>query len=194
MDSEGLTPPLSSSSDEGRSPGPPSAPPPKRRRDGSQHTSPGVVTASQTVCSRCRGDVRAPGDFITLHEERAELVRTEFHFPNLNELVNALEIACKTKWKTRDSPYSRVIALLVHWEEDDLGVVAEIKELEEMLRDTYHFDVESWTIPTVKRCYMTLARKIDSILVNYDTQDSLFILYYGGHALQDEHRQPTWVS
>jgi len=83
---------------------------------------------------------------------------------------------------------------LVRWEEDDLGVVEEIKVLEQMFCDTYNFEVETFAIPSVKRGYVGLTERIKARLETYDSEDNLFILYYGGHAHQDEQPQPTWVS
>ncbi|KAK5657970.1 hypothetical protein OQA88_2523 [Cercophora sp. LCS_1] len=140
------------------------------------------------------GTNEAARDFFTLHEESLELERAEHHFPNLASFVDRLRDGCKAKWATRHIPYKRVIALLVSWEDDDLGVGAEIKGLAEVLRDSYHFNVETWAIPSAKRGYVSLIRKIESILEVYDMEDNLFILYYGGHACQDEQPQPTWIS
>ncbi|KAK1759833.1 hypothetical protein QBC47DRAFT_116659 [Echria macrotheca] len=192
MDADALTPPVS---DQGRSPGSSAPPPEKRQRldplDGSHHPS----VESPRLCSRCRGDTGTDDGFITLHEEKLELLKTESHFPRLNDFVSALDTACKAKWNIRDAPYENVVALLLRWEEDDLGVISETEKLEDILRNVYHFDVESWAIPPGKRCCMALAREIESILDKYDKQDNLFILYYGGHALQElEQQQPTWVS
>ena len=193
MEAERLTPPFS---DEGRTPGPSGVPSKKRQRVGSHDDSRAPMPASQTVCSRCRSDLQDNSGIITFHEERSDLERTEFHISNLPTFVSALEAACTAKWATRDgSPYNRVIALLVRWQEDDLGVVDETKELEKILRDSYHYDVESWTIPSTKLCYMELATKVLSILKEHDAPDNLFILYYGGHAIQEiGEPQPTWVS
>lgn len=174
---ESLTPPLSSSSSEGRSPERYSFQPAKRPRTG----------------HRRHGNSES-GDFITLHEESSELEKTEHHFPNFQTFINKLDDAYKTKWATRSVPYQHVIALLVRWEEDDLGVHEEIQSLQEIFRDTYHFDVETWAIPSTKRGYISLIRKMEAILEQYDVEDNLFILYYGGHAYQDEQPQPTWVS
>ncbi|KAM7213271.1 NACHT domain containing protein [Rhypophila decipiens] len=129
-----LTPPESqaSSPDGGRSPGPSTQPPSKKPRVENN-------------------------DFITLREEICELEKTEHHYPWFPSFISDLNTATQAKWNTRDTPYNRVVALLVHWEEDDLG--------------------------------------IQEILAEYDVQDNLFILYYGGHALRDEGQpQPTWVS
>jgi len=83
---------------------------------------------------------------------------------------------------------------LVRWEEDDLGVAKEIEGLELMLRDTYNFEVDTFAIPSAKRGYLDLVDRIRLLLKKYDLEDNLFILYYGGHAGQDEQSQPAWVS
>ena len=74
--------------------------------------------------------------FLKLRREFLGLERTEHHFLSLKQFVHRLTLACRSKWDSRNAPYERVIA---HWEEDELGVLKEIRELELILRVTYHF-------------------------------------------------------
>ncbi|KAK4446955.1 hypothetical protein QBC34DRAFT_144583 [Podospora aff. communis PSN243] len=53
---------------------------------------------------------------------------------------------------------------------------------------------ERFAIPSTKRGYLHLVDRIRLLLKTYDLEDNLFILYYGGHALQDEQSQTVWVS
>jgi hypothetical protein len=83
----------------------------------------------------------------------------------------------------------------VRWEEDDLGVIEEIKALGTVLQNDYNVDVETLAIPSTRRGYRDLGNRIETLLGEYDAEDNLFILYYGGHARRAEGQpQPTWVS
>jgi hypothetical protein len=135
-----------------------------------------------------------PNGFVTLHEEIREVTRTQHHFPSLPTFVNRLKHAYEHRWTTRKTPYKKVFALLVRWEEDDLVLKTEIKDLGRMFRDTYHFDTQTWLIPSGKQRYSALFQKVLSFLTENDGDETLFILYYGGHGYQDAHSQPIWVS
>jgi hypothetical protein len=149
----------------------------------------------QPACGSCAPMIgESNNGFITLHEERYELSKSEFHFPSLQRFINDLNRACTARWETRLSQYERVFALLVRWEDDDLGVVKEIGQLEGMFSDTYGFDVETWVIPSTRHRHTDLANKIQSALDEYDTEGNLILLYYGGHAFQQAQSQPTWLS
>jgi len=190
---ERITPPRSSSSHEGGAPLPSGPRPKKRQRADSTGEDEVMRRPSRPRLDHRRVD-SAENDFVTLHEECAEQERTDFHFPNFRAFVDELNRTCQAKWKTRQVPYKRVSALLVRWEEDDLGVVKEIEMLRRIFHDTYHFDVENFTIPSGKRGYLGLIERIKSLLEIYDAEDNLFILYYAGHARQDGQSQPTWIS
>ena len=192
-DMKRTTPPRSSSSDEGGPPLPSGSRPKRRKRADSKGEDEAMGRPTRPGLDRRRVD-NAENGFITLHEEFAELERTDFHFPNFRAFVDELNRTCQAKWKTRQVPYKRVSALLVRWEEDDLGVVKEIEMLHRIFHDTYHFDVENFTIPSGKRGYLGLIERIKSLLDIYDAEDNLFILYYAGHARQDGQSQPMWIS
>jgi len=175
------TPPFSPGSDKGRSPRPPDQRPNKRSR------TDGFGENDRPIAPQ-------PPEFITLHEKCVELEKTAYHFPKLQAFVDKLALACQSKWDTRHVPYKKVIALLTHWGEDDLGVLKEISSLKLMLSDTYNYDVETFAIPSRRRGYTELVDRMKSLFATYDVEGNLFILYYGGHATQDQQSQPTWVS
>jgi len=91
---------------------------------------------------------QAPQGFTRLCEECLKLDRTEHQFPVLKTFVETLSDAYRAKWSTRDIPCHRVAALLarVHWEEDDLGVREEVHSLASVIRNSYHFKVETWAV------------------------------------------------
>ncbi|KAL8992322.1 MAG: hypothetical protein Q9169_007189 [Polycauliona sp. 2 TL-2023] len=83
--------------------------------------------------------------------------------------------------------YSAVYVLLLYWEDDDLGVVDEIDDLEAVFRDIYGYTVDKWKIPS-NNPHNDLAFEIISALRQLQSPDKLFIVYYGGHA--PSNRQP----
>lgn len=95
-------------------------------------------------------------------------------------------------------PYKRVFSLLLAWE-DDGGANAykggvnefkeQMKELAEIFEYCYSFEVEIWLIPSESpsRALDTklseLFKKGDGSKDSHDVNSTLFIIYYGGHAI-----------
>jgi hypothetical protein len=59
---------------------------------------------------------------------------------------------------------------------------------------SYHYAVESWEIPHEKPATRLQVRLAE--FLKYDGPETLLIVYYAGHAIQDEQRNepPVWVS
>ncbi len=89
------------------------------------------------------------------------------------------------------SRYKEVHALLLSWEEDNLGVTEEIVELEFVLKQGYKFETERWKIPST-RSHNALAKRLSNFLDGYERKDSLLIVYYGGHGYMNDSRQCVW--
>jgi hypothetical protein len=70
--------------------------------------------------------------------------------------------------------------LLLSWQNDDLGVEAEIEPLRRVFEDRYHFEVQEYKIPSIKPD-KTLKKRIFDFLEG-DDKDTLLIVYYAGHA------------
>ncbi|KAM7196233.1 hypothetical protein V8F33_006345 [Rhypophila sp. PSN 637] len=150
-----------------------------------------------------------PFDFIQLpdsyHNDPAtlDIQRLDYHVKTADVIhefdvaIKALSAKVSDKWATRSLPYLRVAVLLLHWEEDDLGVEDEISELQDLLTRFFRYAVEPWVIPKgkPKRVYMALMKKLHDFTEAHDTQDTLLWIYYGGHARQDPRypgRGPVW--
>jgi len=125
---------------------------------------------------------------------------SSFHFSIIHDFTRDLQSAVEASWKTRQdsgcSKYKAVRALLVSWEEDDLGVVAEIDLLGQLLQDVYRYDVRKWRIPSVDS-FKALDRHVRSVTEDiWGATSSLFILYYAGHARpsRDLGSFPRWTS
>lgn len=81
-------------------------------------------------------------------------------------------------------------ALLLQWEEDDLGVESEILLLREVLKHDFNFVVEQWKIPSVN-AKSELIHRITDFEAGKGIED-LSIIYYGGHAANE--RTYVWAA
>lgn len=66
-----------------------------------------------------------------------------------------------------------------------------VAELRSVFCDIYRFDTEEWKIPS-NRSHNSLAFKLMGFLEEYDSKDSLLIVYYGGHGGMNDDRQCVW--
>lgn len=87
--------------------------------------------------------------------------------------------------------YASLHALLLSWEEDDLGVGEEVYNLGNVLRNQYAFDVRYWKIP-VKKSTIRLAKLIVDWTEEHEGEDKLLLVYYAGHGWMDSSRQAIW--
>jgi Caspase domain len=84
-----------------------------------------------------------------------------------------------------------VEVLLIRWEEDELEVEWELEELRDVFRDSYGFSTYTWLIPT-QNSHLKLMSKALRFVEDCEDQDSLLIVYYGGHGVINKARQSTW--
>ncbi len=132
--------------------------------------------------------------FIELIPNTHDISYISKHIPTLSDLTADLEAATHAVWSRRhESRYSKVYALFLRWESDDLGVVTESNELQHVFQDLYHYQVESYKIPD-ERPDTSLKRRILQFLEN-DGKDTLLIVYYAGHAKKNQsNTAPTWYA
>ncbi|KAL8661088.1 MAG: hypothetical protein Q9202_005902 [Teloschistes flavicans] len=104
-------------------------------------------------------------------------------------LNNAVAAACPKSGGTR---YQDVYVLLLSWEDDDLGVDAEIDELEDVFRNIYSYQTGRWKIPS-SMSHNALVFRLMQCLRNFESSDKLFITYYGGHGYMNDDRQCVWL-
>lgn len=105
-------------------------------------------------------------------------------FPNSFGNENAIYGRAKCRYK-------QVHVLLLSWEADDLGVAKEIAELQDVFENIYHYEVEFWKIPS-NRSHNSLNRRLTNFIDDYEGEDSLLIVYYGGHGYMNDDRQCVW--
>ena len=89
--------------------------------------------------------------------------------------------------------YSKVQALMLHWKCDDLFVLPEVEDLEKCLREDYCFETETFAIPS-ENAHLELMLKLGDMIKKHESDETLFVVYYGGHARIDESRQSTWCA
>lgn len=132
------------------------------------------------------------------HEPRPSIMKVieeeEGHFKGLQQfsadLVEALSSVFSDGTK---SLYTSVRVLLLSFQDDDLGVEHEVRRLQSVLTDVYAFDTEHWSIPS-SRSQVAISRKLLQFLQDYDAEDTLLIVYYGGHGYFDTERRSYWSA
>lgn len=82
---------------------------------------------------------------------------------------------------------------MLHWGTDDLFVLPELEDLERCLREDYAFDTDIFSIPS-ENSHLELMMRVGKLIKDHESQDTLFLVYYGGHARIDESRQSTWCA
>ncbi|KAK0748567.1 hypothetical protein B0T21DRAFT_277822 [Apiosordaria backusii] len=82
---------------------------------------------------------------------------------------------------------------MLHWKSDDLFVLPELEDLEKCFRDHYCFETDIFSIPS-ENSHLELMLKIGDMVKQYESEQTLFVVYYGGHARIDESRQSTWCA
>lgn len=91
--------------------------------------------------------------------------------------------------------YATVAVLVMFWQDDDLGVFEEIKQLSSLFSNVYNFTVRQFVIPSY-RAEAALTRGVGDFVYEFGGDDSLIILYYGGHGDPDRNgdKQSVWAA
>ncbi|KAL8726167.1 MAG: hypothetical protein Q9166_006884 [cf. Caloplaca sp. 2 TL-2023] len=117
----------------------------------------------------------------------------DFHVKDVEALGKVLHDAAAAAFPRSGSClYCDVYVLLLSWEDDDLGVAAEIDDLEKVFRDIYGYRVDRWKIPSITS-HNALVYHIMQSLRDFESNDKLFITYYGGHGFMNDDRQCVWL-
>lgn len=115
-----------------------------------------------------------------------------YHLKDLATFGNLVTEAANAAFpKTQTSRYKEVHVLLLSWEEDSLGVIQEVLELQDVFRQTYFYDAEVWRIPS-DHSYKALRKRLNTFLDDFEDKESLLIVYYGGHGYMNDDRQCIW--
>ncbi|KAK8055862.1 hypothetical protein PG993_001089 [Apiospora rasikravindrae] len=124
-----------------------------------------------------------------------DISRVSYHVKHLSDFAKSLEDSAARAFpnRGRSQRYKKVQALLLHWRSDDLFVLPELEDLEQCLREDYSFDTETFAIPS-DNSHLELMMRVGSMIKEHESTDTLFIIYYGGHARIDDSRQSTWCA
>ncbi|KAG6081468.1 hypothetical protein E4U16_007414 [Claviceps sp. LM84 group G4] len=125
-----------------------------------------------------------------------DISRTSFHVKYVGDFAQRLEDSAKRVFPNRgrtSQRYKKVQALLLHWHSDDLFVLPELEDLEKCLRQDFCFGTDVFAIPS-ENSHLELMMRVAQLVKEHESQDTLFLIYYGGHARIDESRQSTWCA
>ncbi|KAI1646395.1 uncharacterized protein F4817DRAFT_340701 [Daldinia loculata] len=124
-----------------------------------------------------------------------DISRVSYHVKHLPEFAKTLEDSATRAFPNRGGSqrYKKVHVLLLHWTCDDLFVLKELDDLEACLREEYNFQTETFPIPS-DNAHLELMLKVGAMIKEHESSDTLFIIYYGGHARIDDSRQSTWCG
>ncbi|KAL2164082.1 hypothetical protein VTH06DRAFT_3296 [Thermothelomyces fergusii] len=124
-----------------------------------------------------------------------DISRVSYHVKHIESFAQALQHSASRAFpnRGRSQRYTKVLALLLHWKSDDLFVLPELEDLEKCFRVHYNFETDIFPIPS-ENSHLELMLKIGDMVKQHEAEDTLFIVYYGGHARIDEARQSTWCA
>ena len=109
----------------------------------------------------------------------------------LRDFATGLKTALNASLPSSGPNYSRVAVLAFHWENDNLGVVPLENDLLRIFSGTYHYDVESYTIPLVNSV-LSLSTKLSDWATRNSGAQTLRIYVYSGHAAASGTTSSTW--
>ena len=91
--------------------------------------------------------------------------------------------------------YKMVTALMLLWQDDDLGCLAEVQQFSAILRTDFGYRVQLFSIPT-DRPQDSLNRAVSDFLYRYGAFGNLILIYYAGHGDPDlgGERQAVWAA
>ena len=81
--------------------------------------------------------------------------------------------------------------LLLRWENDDLGVASELRRLENVFKEEFHYEVETWIIPSIKPT-RPLQERLYKLQEVYKHENDLLIVCYAGHGDYDRRYTSIW--
>jgi hypothetical protein len=68
-----------------------------------------------------------------------------------------------------------------------------LEDLGKCLREDYAFDTDIFAIPS-ENAHLELMMRVGQLIKDHESSETLFIIYYGGHARIDDSRQSTWCA
>jgi hypothetical protein len=122
-----------------------------------------------------------------------DVSHVEAHVPSISTVSQLLQSLVDEDWKSRgQSRYLKAHVLLISWEDDDLGVLRELQDLETVFTNSFNYNVETWGIPRDKS-QRRLQERVTQFVNKCEGTESLLILYYAGHAIR-ANGGPVWTA
>jgi hypothetical protein len=109
------------------------------------------------------------------------LVDESAHIKDLHTLADDLNSALQGVFPIRETPYRRVLTLLICWKDNDVGFVGRVERLGRAF-DSFNYETHLYCIPQ-ENSYNKLEQKLVWAKNEIDKGD-LLILYYGGHGVR----------
>ncbi|KAI0206880.1 hypothetical protein F4808DRAFT_10670 [Astrocystis sublimbata] len=94
--------------------------------------------------------------------------------------------------QSQRSPYSKVSALLLRWE-DDMTAELDLVALEQVLREHYGFRTDRWVIPATASPSIKMGVRLASFLESAGPEH-LLVIHYAGHSYVGTDKQLYWAS
>ncbi|KAL9016099.1 MAG: hypothetical protein Q9185_006535 [Variospora sp. 1 TL-2023] len=117
---------------------------------------------------------------------RAHLNKT--YEPNFRSVVGQINEAIKRGLPNaqEQSKYRKVAVLMIHWSNDNLGIVPQENQLAQVFAKVYNFTVETYSIPTIVPPGRSVAGeflwRLKNFVRSYEGSQSLMIYVYSGQA------------
>jgi hypothetical protein len=80
--------------------------------------------------------------------------------------------------------YNQVNALLLYWEEDDLGCKKEIDKVRETFETRFYYRTQTFVIPS-QRSQANLQKALSDFVMETACSSGLTVIYYAGHGAPD---------
>ncbi|KAK7533841.1 uncharacterized protein J3D65DRAFT_660268 [Phyllosticta citribraziliensis] len=113
------------------------------------------------------------------------------------ELLKDIERAVNKAIPANSTPFKKVAVLAVRWDNDLTGCEDAEENLLQVLRSTYGFHCESLVLPsdTAPHCLGVLQEKLFTFRAEWDSDESLMILVYSGHAaISPDYTDMVWCG
>lgn len=109
----------------------------------------------------------------------------------LQDFALNLKTALDSALPSLDPSYDKVSVIAFHWANDTMGVEPLESKLLEVFRDTYNYDIESYTIP-LATSHFSLSNAINSWSFRCAGSNTLRIYVYSGHANSAGTANTSW--
>ncbi|KAF8847067.1 hypothetical protein BDZ45DRAFT_699495 [Acephala macrosclerotiorum] len=120
---------------------------------------------------------------------------TPFNNPRREATMRQNTLCQPTQSTTRSSyPYKEIHALMLYWEEDDLGCGEETHCLKEVFERKFHFTTVQHVVIPSSQLYGFVESTLCEFKRKHSCKDNLLLVYYAGHGGLDAFGRMTWCA